>query len=59
MKQQPMNDPDYWRERAKEARRVAEQLSDEFSKQTMLKIAKSYDSLAALTRTNARSKPSS
>ena len=58
MKQLPINDPDYWRERAEEARRIAEQLTDEFSKQTMLKIAKSYDNLAALTRTDAQSKPS-
>jgi len=34
-----MNDPDYWRERAEEARRIADQLTDDLSKQT--KIAKS------------------
>ena len=36
MKQLPINDPEYWRERAEEARRIAEQLADAFSKQTML-----------------------
>ena len=58
MKQLPINDPEYWRERADEARRIAEQLADAFSKQTMLEIAKSYDNLAALARTGAVSKPS-
>jgi len=58
MKQLPINDPEYWRERAEEARRIAEQLADAFSKQTMLEIAKSYDNLAALTRTGVVSKPS-
>ena len=58
MKQLPINDPEYWRERAEEARRIAEQLADAFSKQTMLEIAKSYDNLAALTRTSVVSKPS-
>ena len=58
MKQLPINDPEYWRERAEEARRIAEQLADAFSKQTMLEIAKSYDNLAVLTRTGAVSKPS-
>jgi hypothetical protein len=39
-------DPEHWRRRAEEARALAEQMSDEWSKQTMLKIADDYDKLA-------------
>jgi sugar (pentulose or hexulose) kinase len=49
MKRVPINDPAYWRERAEEARRIAEQLADAVAKQTMLEIARSYDNLAELT----------
>jgi hypothetical protein len=59
MKQLPINDPEYWRERAEEARRIAEELVHAVDKQTMLEIAASYENLAALTRTGAVSKPSS
>ena len=48
MKKLPINDPAYWRERADEARRIAEQLADAVAKQTMLEIANSYDALAVL-----------
>jgi hypothetical protein len=50
MKRQPINDPEYWCERANEARRMAEQLVDAFAKHTLLDIARSYDNLAALTK---------
>jgi hypothetical protein len=46
MKQLPINDPAYWRERAEEARRIAEQLADAVAREMMLDIAHSYDSLA-------------
>ena len=59
MKQPPINDPAYWRERAGEARRVAGQLADVVAKQTMLDIARSYDNLAKITETRAASKPAS
>jgi hypothetical protein len=49
MKRSLINDPAYWRERAEEARRIAEQLADAVAKQTMLEIARSYDNLAELT----------
>jgi hypothetical protein len=42
----PRNDPEHWRRRAEEARTLAEQMSDKWSKQTMLKIADDYDKLA-------------
>jgi len=53
-----INNPAYWRERAKEARRVAEQLADAFAKQTMLDIARSFDNLAVLTETRPASETS-
>ena len=34
-----VNDPEYWDQRAKEARRLAERMSDETAKQTMLMVA--------------------
>jgi hypothetical protein len=55
MERQFINDPVYWRERAKEARGMAEELTDAFAKQTMLDIARSYDNLAALTETRPAS----
>jgi len=48
MKQPPINDPAYWRERAGEARRIAGQLADVVAKQTMLDIALSYEALAKI-----------
>jgi hypothetical protein len=51
-----LKDPAHWRERAEEARRVAETLADPKARQTMLEIAESYDRLAerALIRTAKR-----
>src|SRR5215467_1390516 len=57
MKRLPIEDPQYWRERAEEARRIAEQLADAVAKQTMLDIARSYDNLAAITQTRGPTKP--
>jgi hypothetical protein len=41
-----INDPEHWRNRAEEARTLAEHMSDESSRQTMLRIANDYDCLA-------------
>ena len=41
------NDPDHWRQRAEETRILAEQMSDEVQKKTILGIADDYDKLAA------------
>ena len=41
-----LNDPKHWRERAKEARVCAEQITDPESKTRMLKIAEDYEKLA-------------
>lgn len=45
-----LSDPKHWRERADEARRVANQLTDPDAKKTMLGIAASYDRLAERAR---------
>jgi hypothetical protein len=51
-----LKDPAHWRERAEEARRVAETLADPKARQTMLEIAGNYERLAerALVRTAKR-----
>jgi hypothetical protein len=41
-----INDPEHWHNRAEEARTLAEQMNDETSKQTMLRIAAADDRLA-------------
>jgi len=40
------NNADHWRQRAEETRILAEQISDETEKKTMLGIADDYDKLA-------------
>jgi hypothetical protein len=50
MRELPINDPAYWRERAEEARRIAEHLADPISKEMMLDVARSYDDLAKITQ---------
>ena len=47
-----VNDPAHWRQRAQEARTVADQLSDLQAKAAMLRIADDYERLA--TRAEAR-----
>ena len=41
-----VNDPEYWQQRAKEARLLAERMSDETAKQTMLSVAEECDKFA-------------
>jgi hypothetical protein len=54
-----INDPEHWLQRAREARTLADQMSDEVSKETMLKIAADYEHLAerAALRTQGASPP--
>ncbi len=40
------NNPDYWRNRAEEARAIAVQMTDSQTKATMLAIARDYEKLA-------------
>jgi len=42
-------DPAYWRQRAEQARRMAEQLSDPVARQTLADIAANCEQLAELT----------
>jgi hypothetical protein len=44
-----ITDPAYWRQRAEEARRMAEQLSDAVAQQTLRDIAAACEQLAQLT----------
>jgi hypothetical protein len=41
------NDPEHWRERAMEARALAEKMTDAVGRQAMIEIAEKYDRLAA------------
>jgi hypothetical protein len=41
-----IDDPPYWRERANEARTLANQMSDPYGKIAMLRIADEYERLA-------------
>jgi hypothetical protein len=41
-----VKDPGYWHQRAKEARRVAERMTDKTAKQTMLMVAEECDTFA-------------
>ena len=41
-----VNDPEYWHQRAKEARILAEQMGDETAKQTMLSVAEVCEKFA-------------
>ena len=41
-----VNDPEYWQQRAKEARLLAERMPDETVKRTMLSVAEECDKFA-------------
>ena len=47
------NDPDYWHQRAEEARSLAERMSDETAKQTMLMVANDCDGFAVRAATRS------
>jgi DNA-binding ferritin-like protein len=44
-----INDAEYWRKRAEEARTLAEQMKDTHTKSLMLGIAESYEKIAKWT----------
>ena len=41
-----INDPEHWRQRAQDMRKLAQDVNDSAAKQTMLRIAADYDRLA-------------
>jgi hypothetical protein len=43
-----LNDPAHWRQRAQEARRIADELHDPAAKQAMLEVARNYEQLATI-----------
>jgi hypothetical protein len=45
---EPFNDPQYWRSRARDARRLAEDMKDGFTRDALREIAQSYEALAQL-----------
>jgi len=42
----PINDPKHWRDRAEQARTLADELTDPDAKRRMLRIAADYEELA-------------
>jgi hypothetical protein len=54
-----INDPNHWRDRAEEARTLAQQMNDEDTKAAMLRIAKDYERLAARAEQRAKGSPQS
>lgn len=53
------DNPEHWRRRAEESRRIADQLDGPIAKKTMLDIAQSYEQLASLAETKSAPKPAS
>ena len=41
-----VDDPEYWRKRAEEARTIAERMTDAHTKSLMLGVAESYEKIA-------------
>ena len=54
-----INDPEHWRQRAEEMRTLADGISDEEARATMLKIAEDYERLAKRAEQRARGLPQS
>jgi hypothetical protein len=54
-----INDPKHWRDRAEEMRRLADEMVDEPSKQTVLRNAKDYDKLAQRAEERSGGSPQS
>jgi hypothetical protein len=50
-----VNDPEHWRGRAQEMRRLAEDIKDAETKEMMLRIARDYENLAVRAEERSRS----
>jgi len=48
------DDPEYWRKQAEEARSLAEQIADAYTKSIMLGVARSYDKIARWVEDRSR-----
>jgi hypothetical protein len=49
-----INDSGHWRQRAEEARTIAEQMNDPQSKEAMLRISRDYERLAERAEQRAK-----
>jgi len=49
-----INDPGHWRQRAEEARTIADRMNEPQSKEAMLRIAKDYERLAERAEERAK-----
>jgi hypothetical protein len=54
-----VNDPEHWRNRAREKRALAERLRNDQAKQTMLRIADDYERLAEQAEERSKGSPQS
>jgi hypothetical protein len=54
-----VRDPDHWRDRAKEARELAQKIADPESQKRMLGIADEYEKLAKRAEIRAKKPPKS
>ena len=52
-----INDPEHWRARAEEMRRLAEDINDAATKQMMLRIARDYENLAVRAKERSKRPP--
>jgi hypothetical protein len=50
-----INDPEHWRARAEEMRRLAEDMKDAATKEMMLRNARDYENLAVRAEERSRS----
>ena len=57
MTSSPINDPEHWRRRADELRKLASGMKDENAKQQMLRTADDYERLARRAEERERSGP--
>jgi hypothetical protein len=52
-----INDPEHWRDRAREKRKLAERLQSEQAKQSVLRVANEYERLAEEAEERLRGSP--